>query len=457
MARRLPRPPYEPYTIPPAEIGLGSSPHVLPGIQVNAMRPDFPNLAARALYDLEVLKRYAPDMLHGAGLPGSLPEAGAMAGTALGAMFGQPDAWDLLSQALGQGVAEPVTHPLRSATQTVDRAIYNPEASVAGLAGAAGLGGALGGLHAYDPSLAAVAQHIRPIDRGKYIFDPEVMNNLSQAYAMAMSHPRLAVWRGNLEIPTGSPQAATEFSRIWSALSANTDVPRNTRESLIAQLRILLQGRQPFTKKEGMTLGLVPGGKIKGINLGLAGQPLEGLKTNAMADYNLGIPGRYPFDRHIGRATLADEFPINVGQEVQFARPTFNFLESLPPETIYPGTGRMRMTLPDEAVYNRFENAMGNSLRAIDPTRDPIDVFGTTWDGIRMLNENEWQPGLFDILTEHGLMQPGALQNPDAILQALNNHAYWKQFKGALHYTDPIFTPEYFSPAQLARQHAIAR
>jgi hypothetical protein len=155
------------------------------------------------------------------------------------------------------------------------------------------------------PTFASLAETLEPSSTaGVYRLKPGAIARLERFHALGADIPRSANWSGVTKELTdafgGDKAAAEQWSRLWGATSPNTSVPRNTGESVSAQLYGLEHPNQALTLDEARALSpniTMAGSKVPNINRAFAGEPLSGDKVEAMAQFMVGRP-RIPIDVH---------------------------------------------------------------------------------------------------------------------------------------------------------------
>jgi len=214
----------------------------------------------------------------------------------------------------------------------------------------------------------------------------------------------------------GDYLAALRWARMWGATSPNTSVPGNTRESVSALIHALENPGVPFT--ETLAQGLpdakitMAGSKFGNLNAALEGRVLSpDMKAEAMAGFMAGDP-RLPIDVHAlyalgSKATKFDP-------EISALRQLMTKAEGLP--------ARGGLTNPE--IYRRYEDALRGTLQAFEPTRSVNQVFGELWEGARAHKGLKPQGGPIDILRKKGLLEMGAMLDPDRLRAALRQSGW---------------------------------
>jgi hypothetical protein len=263
---------------------------------------------------------------------------------------------------------------------------------------------------------------------GRYALKPEVQARIAHFLELGKSVPRQANWQGStsdeiLKAFANDKDLADIWARMVGATSAGTGVPRNTQEAVQGMRRYLMTGGKPFTEHilttlPGGVFGL-PKAKYGNMNLAQLQEMLSGDKVEAFAqlmrDYD-----RIPLDRHaiyaLGGVT-PDEAEAKLARHLNPLRQYFGVLEGRPPK--FKSNGAMYGTLTESEAYERVEQALGDTLRALDPEQPLKDVFAQMWEGVREHRGGAFQGGPIDLMGPRGLLERGAMTDPKRMLRAL--------------------------------------
>lgn len=251
-------------------------------------------------------------------------------------------------------------------------------------------------------------------ERGVYALKPSVGERVRNFYDLGGQQPSASNWAGVTDELAnafgGDQNLARTWSRLWGATSPNTSVPVNTRESIAALVHALTNDSRPLTVPEAQTLShakitMAPS-KVPNINRALAGEPLSGDKVEAMAGFMVGDP-RIPIDVHAlhGVGAVSDK----LGPELPALRAYMTKAEKLP----------LRGSLTDTDLYLRYEQALRDTLKEFHPSGDVNSIFAQTWEGIRAGKGLKPQGGPIDILRKKGLLERGAMLDPERLTAAL--------------------------------------
>lgn len=75
-------------------------------------------------------------------------------------------------------------------------------------------------------------------------------------------------------------------------------------------------------------------------------------------------------------------------------------------------------------MYMRYEDALKRALADIAPGRSINQVFAELWEGARAHKGLKPQGGPLDILRKHGLLQAGAMLDPERLRAALRQQGW---------------------------------
>lgn len=250
---------------------------------------------------------------------------------------------------------------------------------------------------------------------GEYALRTPTLERIRQLYEHGIHLPYASNWSSAnaerlLEAFDNDPAAALRWGRMWAATSPNTSVPVNTRESVSALAHSLLNPGQLLSLEEARALPgakiTMAGSKVPNINRALQGLALGGDKVEAMGGYMSG-QDRLPLDVHalFGLGTTGDKLDA----ELPALRALMTGAEGLP----------YRRGLTNTDLYLRTEDALGRALREIDPKRGIVPAFGDLWEGIRDYKGLRPQGAPIDILGQRGLLERGAMTDPERMLDAL--------------------------------------
>lgn len=261
---------------------------------------------------------------------------------------------------------------------------------------------------------------------GIYGLHDQTVDRLSQIYNIGQGLPTTSNWGGVtdelLAAFGGDREKALQWSRLWGATSPNTSVPVNTRESISALNYAMGNPGKPLTVPVAQTLEskitMAPS-KVPNINRALAGEALSGDKVEAMSGFMVGNP-RIPIDVHAlhGVGSNSDK----LGPELSGLRATMTKAEKLP----------LRNSLTDTDLYLRYERALSDTLKQFDPGRSVNEIFATLWEGARHTKGLKPQGGPIDILRKKGLLEAGAMLDPDRLRAVLKTSGWTASAIGAL-------------------------
>lgn len=199
------------------------------------------------------------------------------------------------------------------------------------------------------------------------------------------------------------PKAAEMFSRVWGATSPNTPVARNNYEALQAWKRVM-SGDIPFTAKDARASDLtMVGAKVPNLNRAINFEPIQGGKgeigkTENMAQLIAGDKSAIPIDVHALAGVGASE--DNIGA-------AYSGLRAL------AGGKRGQFSYTD--LYNLAKEAYQNGLAKFGAD------FPTMWEGVKKLKGQGQSAGMTSWLQKWGLLEPGAMMNPDALDHVIQN------------------------------------
>jgi hypothetical protein len=270
--------------------------------------------------------------------------------------------------------------------------------------------------------LGSLAKTIKPGETaGVYTLRDPVIERLQDLYRLGTSLPSVSNWAGStseelVKAFGGDREAALRWARMWGATSPNTSVPVNTRESISALIHALENPGVPFTEELAQNLPdakiTMAGSKFGNLNAALEGRVLSpDMKAEAMAGYMAGEP-RLPIDVHAlyalgSKATKFDP-------EISALRALMTKAEGLP----------ARGGLTNPQIYRRYEDALRGTLQEFEPTRSVNQVFGELWEGARAHKGLKPQGGPIDILRQKGLLELGAMLDPDRLRAALRQSGW---------------------------------
>ena len=251
----------------------------------------------------------------------------------------------------------------------------------------------------------------------------------------------------------GDQEAAKRYGRFWGATSPNTDVPRDTAESVSAQLYHLEHPDLPFTvaaarhiseptmigkqlvqpnglpfmerpifpnSEEGSTGAITQAGsKVPNLNTAIKGESLmSGDKVNDMSDYMQGVERGsgtpLPLDVHAIWATSGSKAKLD--QQLPALK---QFMLDKGPHGL--------ASITDRQAYLNYQGMLGDTLRQIAPEGNVGETFATMWEGARAAKGKMPQGGPIDILRKKGLLEYGAMLDPKRLREALQT-AGWSAF-----------------------------
>lgn len=278
----------------------------------------------------------------------------------------------------------------------------------------------------YIKGVRSLAQTIKPTeDIGRYALKAQVVDRIKSLYQLGTLLPSTSNWAGStsedlIRAFGGDQDAALRWARMWGATSPNTSVPVNTRESVSALAHALENPGELFTVPMAQNLPdakitMAPA-KVPNLNRALAGEPLSGDKVEAMAAFMAGEP-RIPIDVHAlyAAGSHADKFQA----DIPALRAAMTRAEGLPARS----TARIK-SLSETDIYLRYEDALKRTLKEIEPKRSVNQVFAEMWEGARAHKGLKPQGGPIDILRKKGLLEAGAMLDPDRLRAALRSQGW---------------------------------
>ncbi len=253
--------------------------------------------------------------------------------------------------------------------------------------------------------------------KGEYVLKPEVIERLKSFLKIGQDASKGSNWAGaeskELIAAFGGDKAkALQWARMWGATSPNTSVPVNTREAVSALAHVLENPGVTLTAEQARLLPdakiTMAGSKVPNLNRAIAGQPLSGDKVEAMSAFMAGEP-RIPIDVHAlyGLGTKGDK----LSPELSALRTYMTKAEKLP----------ARGGLTDTDLYMRYEKALKSALESIAPDKSVNETFATLWEGVRTQKGLKPQGGPIDILRKKGLLEFGAMLEPERLRSALRS------------------------------------
>lgn len=256
---------------------------------------------------------------------------------------------------------------------------------------------------------------------GLYNLAEPTVERVGDLYRYGTSLPSTSNWAGSaseelLRAFGGDREAALRWARMWGATSPNTSVPVNTRESVSALIHALENPGVPFTVEMAQNfpeakITMAPS-KVPNLNNALLGNPLSpGTKVEAMAGFMAGEP-RIPLDVHALHALGSTANKLD--PEYPALRKLMTEAEGLP----------FRGGLTEVDMYMRYEDALKRALADIAPGRSINQVFAELWEGARAHKGLKPQGGPLDILRKHGLLQAGAMLDPERLRAALRQQGW---------------------------------
>jgi hypothetical protein len=271
-------------------------------------------------------------------------------------------------------------------------------------------------------ALGSLAEGVLPGPQGApYELKPEVIDRIKWFLEHGDKMSNNANWEGPsqelIHSFGGNKDMAMAWSRLWGATSPKTGVPNNTRESVAALLYMLEHGPNPVMTEE-IAQNLTPNpitmapSKVPNINRVYQDLPLGSPKANAMAEFMVGNE-RIPIDVHalFGLGANSKVFQ----SQGKGLRALMAAREGVP----------LRGSFDINDIYGTYEKLIADALASIDPSRTQNPKFATFWEGVRKFKGLKYQGGPLDILREKGLLQYGAMLDPDKLRAALAQ-AGWK-------------------------------
>lgn len=271
-----------------------------------------------------------------------------------------------------------------------------------------------------------LSQTIKPgASVGMYDLKTPVVDRVNGLYHLGTSLPSASNWAGSqseelLRAFGGDQDAALRWARMWGATSPNTSVPVNTRESISALLHALENPNTPLTVPAAQNLAeakitMAPS-KVPNLNRALAGEPLSGDKVEAMAGFMAGQP-RIPIDVHALYAVGSGADKLDT--QLPGLRAMMTRAEGLPARSTAAAK-----SLTNTDLYLRYEDALRRTLQQIEPKRSVNQVFAELWEGARAHKGLKPQGGPIDILRKKGLLEQGAMLDPDRLRLALRSQGW---------------------------------
>jgi hypothetical protein len=264
-------------------------------------------------------------------------------------------------------------------------------------------------------SVGSLARALQKTKDG-YVLKPQVVERLKSLYETGRNLPKQSNWEGAneelLKAFDGDQQMMRRWGLLWGATSPNTSVPRNTQESLAAQMFSLENPGKLMDVPTAQTLEpskitMAPS-KVPNINLALQGKQLGSPKVDRMGRFMTGEDGALPLDVHAlwGLGAKSEKFDM----EESALRQMMTKREGLP----------LRGSLSTEDIYSRVESAMRKALaEEIAPGQAVNPTFATLWEGIRSAKGLKPQGGPVDILRKKGLLEAGAMLDPKRLREVL--------------------------------------
>ena len=270
-------------------------------------------------------------------------------------------------------------------------------------------------------ALGSLAKTLRPTEtKAVYELVEPTVERVSDIYKIGRALPTTSNWAGSaadelIAAFGGDREAALRWARIWGATSPNTSVPRNTQESVSALIYALEHPGQPMTVEMAQNLSqgkitMAPS-KVPNLNRALTGEPLSGDKVEAMAGFMTGEP-RIPLDVHALYAVGSARDKLQ--PELPALRALFTGAEGLP----------LRGGLTETDLYLRYEDALRRALQDLVPGRSVNQVFAELWEGARAHKGLKIQGGPIDILRKKGLLEAGAMLDPERLRAALRQQGW---------------------------------
>lgn len=263
-----------------------------------------------------------------------------------------------------------------------------------------------------------LAETIKPVGGGQYALRAPNLRRVESLHTLGAAVPNAANWDGVVEELLqafgGDRTKAIEWARLWGATSPGTSAPVTNREALSALLYRLEHPGQPLTVEQAQTMSPVitmAGSKVPNINRAYAGQPLGTPKVEEMSQLMMGPladPGPHvPFDVHAIYGVGADSPTFDT--QLKGLRAMMTKAEGLP----------ARGSLSDREIYYRVANALSDGLEGIAPGLPSSPTFATFWEGVRTSKGLAPQGGPIDLLRKKGLLELGAMLDPERLAAAL--------------------------------------
>jgi hypothetical protein len=277
---------------------------------------------------------------------------------------------------------------------------------------------------------------------GRYVLTPEAEARVTDLTArLGGALPRTGTWSGSrdeemLNAFGGHTAASDTFGDIFAALSTGTSVPKNAQEAIKVWYDVLEHPDRPFTDARmhelgvgnvrsktdnvNRALGLYDYVRLKrdlggGVNLL---HDLSGPKVELFSDFQAGRTALPVPDRHYLRGIgsqydMLDKLFPELGAMVER-------YEGIPP----PKRGGQ---LQPRDYVRRLNEPVADALRRADPAMAQRmgPLFGKFWDASRAYQGQMFQGGPVDIYRPRGLMEPGAMLDPAALLRALADTRSW--------------------------------
>jgi hypothetical protein len=270
-------------------------------------------------------------------------------------------------------------------------------------------------------ALGDLVSTLKASKAGQYALKNPTIARLRDFYKFGTSLPSTSNWAGQndelLNALAGDKDKALMYQRLIGATSPQTDVPQNTRQATSALEYFLRNPKTPLSKEAARQLPDAPitltGAKVPNINRAFEGQPLSGDKVEAFANYQVGKK-RAPIDVHT--LYMAGSEHDKFDKEIPGLRQFFNDTE---------GKGALRTGAGGKTdVYTRYENALIDAVEGLDPNRDFNSIFGDMWEGGRAHKGLKPQGSPIDALRKKGLLEYGAMLDPDRLKAALRQQGW---------------------------------
>jgi len=255
---------------------------------------------------------------------------------------------------------------------------------------------------------------------GIYTLKDDVVERLRDIYTIGTGAPGTSNWAGAASDDLvrafgGDRDLALRWARMWGATSPNTSVSVNTREAVSALIHALEKPGEKLSIKLAQNLPnakitMAPS-KVPNLNHALLGEPLSGDKVEAMAAFMAGHE-RIPIDVHALYALGSDTNKL--GPELKALRQFMARAEDVP----------LRGSFTKTDLYTRYEGAFRRALQEIAPNRSLNQVFAELWEGARWHKGLKPQGGPVDILRKLGLLESGAMLDPQRLAAALRQDGW---------------------------------